>query len=49
MKLNRIFVSLLFLAATATCSFAQGAVSMNWNSCTGPLDIAVSGGVPVNA
>jgi len=49
MKLNRIFLSALFLAATTSSAFAQGAVSMNWNSCTGPIDLAVPGGAPVNA
>jgi len=49
MKLNRLFVSMLFLAATASSSFAQGAVSMDWNSCVGPVDLAVSGGAAVNA
>lgn len=42
MKLNRIFASMLILAATATASFADGVVSMNWNSCVGPVDITAS-------
>ena len=37
MKLNRIFASMLILAATATTSFA-GVASLSWNSCTGPVN-----------
>ena len=49
MKLNRIFASMLILAATATASFADGVVTMNWNSCTGPVDISAAGGTVLNA
>jgi hypothetical protein len=48
MKLNRIFASMLILAATATTSFA-GVASLSWNSCTGPVNIAVPGGAPIHA
>jgi hypothetical protein len=48
MKLNRLFASMLILAATATSSFAAGAVSLNWNTCVGPIDIAVAGGGPID-
>jgi len=45
MKLNRIFASMLILAATATASFADGVVSLNWNSCVGPINVTpVAGG-----
>jgi len=49
MKLNRIFASMLILAATATASFADGVVSLNWDSCVGPVNKAVAGGAPVDA
>jgi len=49
MKLNRIFVAVLFVAATASSAFAQGAASISWNGCTGPIDLAVPGGAAVNA
>src|SRR5258708_1309164 len=49
MKLNRLFASMLILAATASVSFSQVAASISWNACTGPVDLAVTGGLPVNA
>jgi hypothetical protein len=49
MKVTRFLASLLLLGATASVSFAQGAVSLTWNGCVGPVNIAVAGGSPVNA
>jgi len=48
MKLNRLFVSMLILAATATASFAAPSVSLNWNTCTGPIDLSVTGGTAID-
>ena len=42
MKVTRFLASILFLGATASMSFAQGAVSINWTNCTGPIDLAVN-------
>lgn len=42
MKLTRFLVSLVALAAFATSASAQGAVSLNWDSCTGPINKAVN-------
>ena len=44
MKVTRFLVTLLFLGAASTSAFAQGAVSLNWNTCTGPIDKAVLSG-----
>jgi len=49
MQCNRMLNTLLLLAVTASTSFAQGAASIAWNNCTGPIDLAVSGGSAVNA
>lgn len=49
MKLNRIFASMLLLAATSTVALADGAVSLTWTSCVGPANLAVAGGAPINA
>jgi len=49
MKLNRIFASLVILAATASASFADGVVSISWNSCVGPNAASTPGGAPLNA
>lgn len=48
MKLNRLFASMLVLAATATSSFAAPSLSLNWNTCTGPIDLAVTGGAAID-
>lgn len=37
MRTLRLASAFLLLAATASLSFAAGAVSMNWDSCTGPI------------
>jgi len=42
MKVTRFFVSLLFLSAAATSAFAEGAVSINWDTCTGPINKAIA-------
>lgn len=49
MKLNRLFASMVILAVSASTSFAAGVASINWNSCTGPVNIATAPGTPVNA
>ena len=49
MKVTRFLASLLLLGATASVSFAQGAVSLTWTSCTGPVNLTVSGGTPADA
>lgn len=49
MKLNRIFASMLILAATASTSFAAGVASISWTSCVGPVNLNTTGGAPVNA
>ncbi|MEP7028273.1 MAG: hypothetical protein ABI960_06735 [Candidatus Eisenbacteria bacterium] len=49
MKVTRFLASILLLGATASTSFAQGSVSINWTSCTGPIDIANPGGAKVTA
>ena len=38
MKNLRFLFSVLFLGAMATTASAQGAVSISWDSCTGPVD-----------
>ena len=38
MKVTRFLLSALFLGAMATTASAQGAVSLNWDSCTGPIN-----------
>lgn len=48
MKVTRFLVSLLFLAAASTSAHAQ-AVSLNWDSCTGPIDKSVVPGSTTNA
>lgn len=42
MKVTRFLASIVFLGATASVSFAQGVVSVNWNTCTGPIDKTVA-------
>jgi len=49
MKVTRFLASLLLLGVTASTSFAQGAVSLTWDGCVGPINKAVPGGLPVNA
>jgi hypothetical protein len=44
MKVTRFLVSLLFLGAASTSAFADGAVSLNWDSCTGPINKDVAPG-----
>jgi len=44
MKLNRLFASMLILAASASTSFAAGAVSMTWSTCIGPVNIVPTPG-----
>lgn len=40
---------MLILAATATASFADGVVTMNWTSCVGPVNIASAPGGVLDA
>jgi len=47
--MSRIVASLLMLMATASTCLAAGAVSLNRNSCTGPINLDTTGGGPVNA
>jgi hypothetical protein len=49
MKVTRFLLSALFLGAMATTAFAQGAVSLNWDTCTGPINKAVAPGSAGNA
>ena len=42
MKVTRFLVTLLFLGAASTSAFAQGAVSLNWDTCTGPINKSVT-------
>lgn len=42
MKLTRFFVALFAVAAFATTASAQGVASLNWDSCTGPLNKAIA-------
>lgn len=44
MKLTRFLFSALLLGAMATTASAQGSVSLNWDSCVGPIDKAVTPG-----
>lgn len=37
MRTIRLAIAFLLLATTASLSFAAGAVSMNWDTCTGPI------------
>lgn len=41
MKVTRFLLSVLFLGATATMSHAQGAVSIDWQTCASAVDRAV--------
>jgi hypothetical protein len=43
MKVTRFLVSLLFLGV-ASNAFADGAVSINWDSCTGPINKTIVAG-----
>jgi hypothetical protein len=45
MKVTRFLASLLVLGAAATSAFAEGTVQINWDSCTGPINKAVTPGV----
>jgi len=49
MKVTRFLASILLLGATASTSFAQGAVSINWTGCTGPINLGVAPGSKVTA
>lgn len=42
MKVTRFLVSLIMLGAVATTASAQGVASLNWNSCTGPLNRTIT-------
>ena len=42
MKVTRFLLSAFFLGAMATTASAQGAVSLNWDTCTGPINKAVT-------
>src|SRR5262245_61596774 len=44
MKVTRFLLSALFLGAMATSAFAQGAASLNWDTCIGPINKAIPGG-----
>jgi len=48
MKVTRFLVSILFLGVTASASFAQGVVSLTWDTCIGPIDKAVAPGSASN-
>jgi hypothetical protein len=41
MKVTRFLASLMFLGALSTSAFADGAVSLNWATCTGPINQSV--------
>jgi hypothetical protein len=45
MKVTRFLLSALFLGAMANSAFAAGAVSINWDSCVGPLNKSIVPGV----
>jgi hypothetical protein len=40
MKVTRFLASIVLLGATASVSFAQGVVSVNWTNCTGPINLS---------
>jgi hypothetical protein len=44
MKVTRFLAAILFLGATASVSFAQGAASLTWTGCVGPAHLAAPGG-----
>ena len=44
MKVTRFLASLLVLGASATMAFAEGAVQINWDTCIGPINKAVTPG-----
>ena len=44
MKVTRFLLSALLLGAMATTASAQGAVSLNWDTCTGPVNKAIAPG-----
>lgn len=46
MKVTRFLVSLMFLSAISTSAFAQGAVSLVWDGCTGPINKQIAPGTP---
>jgi len=49
MKVTRFLVSLLFLGAATSTAFAQGAVSLSWDSCVGPINKSVLPGTQASA
>ncbi len=48
MKVTRYLASIVLLAATASVSFAQGAVSINWDTCVGPTGAASKAVAPLS-
>lgn len=44
MKVTRFLVSLLLLSVAATSAFAEGAVSLSWDTCVGPVNKAIAPG-----
>ena len=44
MRVARLLLSALLLAASATTTFAQGAVSLSWDTCTGPVNKTIAPG-----
>ncbi len=41
MKVTRFLASLMFLGAVSTSAFAVPAVSLNWDTCVGPIDKSI--------
>ena len=46
MKVTRFLLSALLLGAMATTASAQGVVSLNWDTCTGPINKQIAPGTP---
>jgi hypothetical protein len=44
MKVTRFLVSLLLLSVAASSAFAEGAVSLSWDTCVGPINKAIAPG-----